>query len=222
MGGEWAFQTSDLRPLTSAFRGAVVFIDVYLYKNERGQRRRRGQTIVWVGSSRRKVGGMFMGFHHPLQFPMPVRQEPSAYGRATPPRISNSFPTIIVGSTISANPPAAMPTLVVVLPMMARRGGYAQCTPESWPLPARLLRLVTVHVTVDTSMKPNVYAGRYGVTVRSPWMPPLQRTARSPCPTSPHRCQSELTFAAAAWRAPFGIRVSDFFRDSQQYCFYYS
>jgi hypothetical protein len=42
----------------------------------------------------------------------------------------------------------------------------------SLPVCYAWLRFVTVHVTVETSMKPNVYAGCYGVTVRSPWMPP--------------------------------------------------
>src|SRR5262249_51242508 len=41
---------------------------------------------------------------------------------ATTPRINNSFPTISVGNTMRATPPATIARLVVMLPIIARSG----------------------------------------------------------------------------------------------------
>jgi hypothetical protein len=60
------------------------------------------------------------------------------------------------------------------------RPNHGLCLPACYAW----LRFVTVHVTVETSIKPNVYAGCYGVTVSSPWMAP-------PLPNGPPSARSE-------------------------------
>jgi hypothetical protein len=106
-----------------------------------------------------------MGFHHLLQFPMPVRQEPNAYGQG---HASQDQEFILHDHRRQHHQRHAPGRHADIGGNAADDGPQRRVR----PMHARLLRLVTVHVTVDTSMKPNVYAGCYGVTVSSPWMAP--------------------------------------------------